>query len=206
MKDVNIFLGRFQPFTAGHLKVLEQGYKKNGLSTVVLMIQNNKMDDRHPFSDDLIQKEMEIIRKNHPELIEDTIYIKSADILKFAEELHNKDYEPVLWLTGTDRLAQYTKMAENYKERANFKPEFTTFEIQRGDDDISATKVRESIKAEDMDTFKSMMPKGTDKLFDEFAVALKEAKPAEVKKPKRKKIKEGMMSLRDYILEALRNE
>ena len=39
MKKVNICLGRFQPYTLGHYKMIEYGFKENGLSTVILMIQ-----------------------------------------------------------------------------------------------------------------------------------------------------------------------
>lgn len=189
-EKVNIFLGRFQPFTKGHLKVLEIGYNENQLPTVVLMIQNKKIDKRHPFSDDVIQKEMEIIKKDAPHFIKDIIYVKSADILAFGEQLHQKGYEPILWLTGTDRLPQYTRMATNYKERAGFVDEFTTFEIKRTDEDISATKVREAIQQNDLTTYKLLMPEHTDKMFDTFRNELLQ-------------VKEGMQSLASFIKESI---
>lgn len=189
-KKVNIFLGRFQPFTKGHLKVLEIGYNENQLPTVVLMIQNKKIDKRHPFPDEVIQKEIKIIKKDAPHLIKDIIYVKSADILAFGEQLHQKGYEPILWLTGTDRLPQYTRMATNYKEKAGFVDEFTTFEIKRTDEDISATKVREAIQQNDLTTYKLLMPEHTDKMFDTFRNELLQ-------------VKEGMQSLASFIKESI---
>lgn len=202
-KKVNIFLGRFQPFTKGHLKVLELGYKENSLPTVILMIQNTKMDEKHPFSDDLITKEMDIIKKEYPKLIADTLYVKSADILLFSELLHNNDYEPILWLTGSDRLVPYTKMAEKYKDQAQLISDFKTFEIKRTDEDISATKVRESIKNNDINEYKKLMPINTENLFSDFKDALDNL-VIEEKPKKRRKVKESkLISLSNYIKESL---
>ena len=202
---VNIFLGRFQPFTKGHLKVLELGKKENNLPTVILMIQNTKMDSKHPFSDDLIKKEMNIIKSEYKDIIADILYVKSADILAFGELLHENNYEPVLWLTGTDRLIPYTKMAEKYKDQAGFISDFKTFEIKRGEEDISATKVRTAIKDNDIDEYKKLMPNKTDSLFDNFKYALDNLVEEPVIKKSRKKVKEGL-SLSNYIKESLCNQ
>lgn len=203
---VNIFLGRFQPFTKGHLKVLELGKQENNLPTVILMIQNTKMDEKHPFSDDLIKKEMEIIKSEYKDIIKDILYVKSADILAFGELLHDNNYEPVLWLTGTDRLIPYTKMAEKYKEQAGFISDFKTFEIKRGDEDISATKVRNAIKNNDINEYKNLMPKNTDKLFNELKTALENIPQQEPKQKRLRKTKESLLiSLSDFIKESLLN-
>ena len=190
MKKVNICLGRFQPYTLGHYKMVEYGFKENGLPTVMLMIHNKKMDSKHPFTDELIQKEMELIKNSCPN-IEDTIYVDNADLVKFGQKLQEKEYEAQLWITGSDRLDSYKKMAENpkYQEQGGYPSSFTTLEVPRTDEDISATKVREAIKNDDIETFKKMMPKGSEKLFDEFKEQLSN-------------IKEGMKSLKDYILES----
>lgn len=191
MKKVNICLGRFQPYTLGHYKMIEYGFKENGLTTVILMIHNKKMDAKHPFTDELIQKEMELIKKSCPN-IEDTIYVDNADLVKFGQKLQEKEYEAQLWITGSDRLDSYKKMAENpkYQEQGCYPSTFTTLEVPRSDEDISATKVREAIKNNDIDTFKKMMPKGSEKLFEEFKEQLSN-------------IKEGMKSLKKYILESI---
>ena len=194
MKKVNICLGRFQPFTLGHYKMIEYGFKENGLTTVILMIHNKKMDSQHPFDDELIQKEMELIKNSCPN-IEDTIYVDNADLVKFGQKLKEKEYEAQLWITGSDRLASYKRMAENpkYQEQGGYPSSFTTLEVPRTDEDISATKVREVINNDDIDTFKKMMPKGSEKLFNEF-------------KDQLSNIKEGMKSLKTYIIEYIDEE
>ena len=190
MKNVNICLGRFMPFTKGHYKMIEYGLKHNGLPTVIFMISNKKMDKKHPFSDELIQKEMNILKKSLNG-IENTAYVSSADIVKLGQWCYENNYEPQLWITGSDRLAAYKRQAENpkYQDLGHFPSSFTTLEVPRTDEDISATKVREAIMNDDLDTYKKMMPKGTEKLFDEFKEALS-------------RVKECKISLVDYIKES----
>ena len=187
MKKINICLGRFMPFTKGHYKMIEYGLKHNGLPTVIFMISNNKMDKKHPFSDELIQKEMDMLKKSLKG-IENITYVSSADIVKLGQWCYENDYEPQLWITGSDRLAAYKRQAENpkYQESGHFPSSFTTLEVPRTDEDISATKVREAIMNDDLDTFKKMMPDGTEKLFGDFKEALSQ-------------VKECRVSLMDYI-------
>lgn len=190
MKKINICLGRFMPFTKGHYKMIEYGLKHNGLPTVIFMISNKKMDKKHPFSDELIQKEMDMLKKSLKG-IENTVYVSSADIVKLGQWCYENDYEPQFWVTGSDRLAAYKRQAENpkYQDLGHLPSSFTTLEVPRTDEDISATKVREAIMDNDLDTFKKMMPKGTEKLFDEFKEALS-------------RVKECKLSLVDYIKES----
>lgn len=190
MKKVNICLGRFMPFTNGHYKMIEYGLKHNGLPTVIFMISNKKMDKKHPFSDELIQKEMDMLKKSL-EGIENTVYVSSADIVKLGQWCYENNYEPQLWITGSDRLAAYKRQAENpkYQDLGHFPSSFTTLEVPRTDEDISATKVREAIMNDDLDAFKKMMPEGTEKLFDDFKEALSQ-------------VKECKVSLVDYIQES----
>ena len=190
MKKINICLGRFMPFTKGHYKMIEYGLKHNGLPTVVFMISNNKMDKKHPFSDELMKKEMDMLKKSLKG-IEDTVYVSSANLRKLGQWCYENDYEPQLWITGSDRLAAYKRQAENpkYQDLGHFPSSFTTLEVPRTDEDISATKVREAIMNDDLDTFKKMMPEGTEKLFDDFKEALSQ-------------VKECKVSLADYIQES----
>ena len=191
MKKVNICLGRFMPFTKGHYKMIEYGLKHNGLPTVIFMISNKKIDKRHPFPDELIQKEMDMLKKSL-EGIENTVYVSSADIVKLGQWCYENNYEPQFWITGSDRLAAYKRQAENpkYQDLGHFPSSFTTLEVPRTDEDISATKVREAIMNDDLDTFKKMMPNGTEKLFNEFKEALSQ-------------VKESHISLLDFIQERL---
>ncbi len=166
-KKVNIFVGRFQPFTLGHAKVFETIHKENGLPVVVLIVRGGKPDpERKPFDEDMQMKMFKGMQKNYS-FLEDAIIIKNASPDTIFDSLRPK-YEPVLWGTGSDRLDGYQKMIDKYRSELNAGDDFNTFEIFRTNEHISATKVREAIKADDLNTFKEMTPRGIWPLYKEM--------------------------------------
>lgn len=247
MKQVRVCLGRFQPFTAGHLKMATykckgpktlQGFKGdinqkemlreqpdiddiNKQTTVILCIETpaDKVDSRHPFTTELMREEMNII-KQLPQ-IEDVLYVKSADICAWGELIKKAGYQASVWLTGSDEARPYVEMAMKVPDyevsnrnnndckdayTKSFYVESIT-RVERSEDiteTISGTKVREALKNDDKETFKKMMPKETEHLFDKFKEALENA-PEEKKKAPRKTIKEffqlNMRSFEQMITE-----
>ena len=132
MKQVKVCLGRFQPFTLGHLKMAtykdlkgpdkEQQDKLREQpdlkeiakqKTIILSIltTKDKVDTRHPFGADLMKDELELLRKNYSSDIEDIMYVKSADICAWGEMLKQKGYQASVWLTGSDEFDMYKGMA-----------------------------------------------------------------------------------------------
>lgn len=171
-----MILGRFQPITDGHMKVVQSLYEKNQLPTVWCLVTNKKIDNTHPFSDDLIKKEIDGFISSDSELYAGHIYVTNADIVKCAEKLHDAGFEPILWGCGSDRYPAYKKQADKYKEKAGLLDEFDCLEVKRNEEDISATKVRQAISDDDFARYSKLMPIGADKdmdLFEEFKKALK---------------------------------
>ena len=70
-------------------------------------------------------------------------------------------YEPMMWGYGTDRKKAYNGMIDkqDYRDQLGVHPDFKGFEIKRGDENISASKVRNALKIDDEKTFKQMTPK-----------------------------------------------
>lgn len=159
-KKVNIFVGRFQPFTLGHVKVFEQMYKKNGHPVVVFLVRGGKPDpEKNPFSEELQQAMFADMTKQYPFLEAAFVVPNGAIDTLFATA--RPAYEPVMWGYGTDRKRAYDAMIDkpDYREQLGVDPEFTGFEIGRTDDDISASKVRNALTIDDENTFKKMTPK-----------------------------------------------
>lgn len=164
-EKVNFMVGRFQPPTLGHLKVIEQIHDQNGYPVVIFTVRSKKRNpEKTPFSDDTINKMFMDIKNEYPNLIADFIKIPSAGIDTIIDNLRPK-MEPVLWGTGTDRLKGYQLQTQRYRDYPGF-PNIEIYEIKRGDDDISASKVRKAIRNNDFNTYKKMMPKSTHKYFD----------------------------------------
>lgn len=161
MKQVNIIIGRFQPITNGHVKCTVQAYQKKGLPTVLCMIDtpDSKVDARHPFpSAMLLPLYKDLFDGKQCQHIIDIVLVKNADIVKAAEILRDKDYEIGSWSCGTDRVDSYSKMAEKYADKAGLPADFEVIEIKRGDDDESATKLRQALRDDDKTTFFKMFP------------------------------------------------
>ena len=192
MKQVNMTIGRFQPFTKGHLQMCKDGYEKNNLPCVIMMIENKKYDEKHPFSDKLMKKEIELIKMRY-KFIEDVIPVKSADIVKAGQALYDSGYEPQLWLCGDDRVSQYDRMIskEQYRIDGHLPEGFATYTGKGRTEGVSGTAAREALKNDDLQAFKRIMPEGTDRLFNDMRDELL------------KVVKEGYTSLSDFLKENL---
>ena len=158
---VNILVGRFQPFTLGHLKCVQNIYKTRGLKTVLCMIETNKTDDKKPFLTKVLMPFYKKLVKAYEE-IEGLILIKNADIVKIGEELGALGLTAATWTCGTDRYDSYSKMVSKYA------PDTEVVEIKRTDDDVSATAVRQALKADHNERFEELMPQVLYGMYDKL--------------------------------------
>lgn len=178
-EKVNIFVGRFQPFTMGHVKVLETLYKQNGFPVVVFLVKaaKAKKEDaiKRPYDTETQIEMFKNVQKEY-KFLKDVIVVPSAAIDVMFNELRPK-YEPVLWGTGTDRMKAYGYMVNNdkYREELGVLPEFELHEIQRGDDDISATKVRAALESGNEKEFNKMTPSSLHSMFKELKEKLEKS-------------------------------
>jgi cytidyltransferase-like protein len=168
---VNIFVGRFQPFTLGHVKVFEELHKQNGLPIVVFIVRSGKASDKAPFSEDLQIAMFEKMKREYP-FLEAAYVINNAAVDNIFNTVRPA-YEPILWGFGTDRKKAYDYMINkpDYREQLGVNPEFKGFEIRRGDEDISATKVREALSTDNESAFKKLTPRS----LHQFYIPLKNA-------------------------------
>lgn len=153
MRKVNVMIGRFQPLTNGHLKCVEAAWKKKGVPTVLCMVntKEEKVDERKPFPSSLLLPIYEELTKTtHIDSIE---LVVNADIVKIGERLLEKGIEIYSWTCGTDRYEAYSNMASKYHVQAHLSEDFEMIEVERSDEDISATDVREAIYNDDIMTF-----------------------------------------------------
>lgn len=160
-KPINIIVGRFQPFTDGHMKLVDAAWKKLHIPTVMCLIEtpDDKADKRHPFPSSLllpIYNELKETYKN----IADIVLVSNADIVKIGEKLNGK-YLIRSWTCGTDRVDSYTNQSSKYAEQAGLAPDFEVIEVKRSGEDVSATKVREALLNDDPKTFERLTPYDT---------------------------------------------
>jgi cytidyltransferase-like protein len=175
---VNMFVGRFQPFTLGHAKVIENMNKQNGYPVVIFLIKSKtkKKEDAfsRPYDEDTQVRMLEALKSTYP--IQDVFILPSAGIDLMFNELRPK-YEPVLWGTGTDRMKTYSYQVdkEEYRNDLNVRPDFGLFEITRGDNDVSATQVRNAMLEDDEKTFKKLTPRAIHGMYSELKDKLEQS-------------------------------
>lgn len=197
-EKVNMFVGRFQPFTLGHAKVLQSLHDANGLPVVVFLVKSktSKKEDafKRPYDEAMQMQMFKAVQKEY-RFLKDIIVVPFAAIDTLFNELRPK-YEPVLWGTGTDRMAAYSSQAykDTYREQLGVLPEFGMHEIHRTDDDISATAVRNAMLSDDKREFERMTPKSLHSLYPTLKAQL-EKSVATVES----KVNESIMTFEQFI-------
>ena len=249
-KKLNMAVGRFQPFTQGHLNMINEGeapcivyrinstdkvpdtlkgfkvggrvIKKDSVQIVADYIENPEGDLteqqkellKRPFTNELISKELDIVKRNCDKIIEVVpvlnAYQAFAMFNKFILD-HQDEYEPNYWMCGNDRVDTFVKMIEKDDEVAierdgkkypNVCKDKLKTNIGKGrTEGVSGTAVRKSILNNDKAAFSRIMPKGVDSMFNDFVNAFHEFRGKLLSL-----IKESHMSLRDYVFEHLINK
>lgn len=171
-KAVNILVGRFQPPTLGHVKVLRQMHAKNNLPCVVINVRS-KSGKNQKFDPETILKIWMDIANQYKFI--DGIRESSTGFLDQVLNSLRPEFEPVLWGTGTDRIKGYERIIKNYGPEANTLPEFEAFEIKRSGKNISATQVREAIAADNEKEFKALTPTAEHKFFKQLRTELQQS-------------------------------
>lgn len=258
-KKLNMTIGRFQPFTIGHLNMVNEGeapciiyrinssdkeietqmdkktntikslkigskrYTKESVKNVINYINEPKGDLteqekellKRPFTNELIDKELEIVKKQNRNILDIIPVINVFDALDrfnaFITE-HKDEYEPQYWMCGDDRVDSYSEMIDKYDElETELKSGKNLPNILKGvlktntgkgrTEGVSGTAVRKSILNKDKAAFEKIMPKGVGQMFNDFTEAFdnfKDKLQGIIKEWK-------MSSLKDYILESINN-
>lgn len=151
-----IIVGRFQPLTKGHLKLILEA-KRKGLEPVLCMIDGHagrsadskKTDERKPWDSRFL---LDLYAEPMKKLGFHIVLVKSADIVEIGKAIPGIR----AWFCGTDRYKDYARMVDKYGVEAGLDPEFELVEIPRSDEDISATKCRKAIVEGDFKTFSKL--------------------------------------------------
>lgn len=172
-EPVNVLVGRFQPFTAGHYKCINAIKDKKGLPTIVCWVNPDTLDEKHPFPAPLLDKLFSGLKKE-PNII-DVMFVRSANIVDIGSQIakkYNDKYEVATWTCGDDRIDDYKKQADKYKGLPGLSENLEVTQIPRTDDNISATRVRETLLNENDENgkkdFKALMPEkfATDEIYN----------------------------------------
>ena len=160
VKTVGIFSGRMQPVTLAHSKIIDDMSKENdkGIVFIVKGKKTSEDKEKNPFDAETQKKMLELIAPKN-------INIEIISTGFFVDELNKlPDGTKFTAYAGSDRVKAYTSFQKYMEDNRTLEIK----EIKRTDEDISATKVREALKADDRKTFEKMTHKNIHKMFDEL--------------------------------------
>ena len=165
LKDVNLIVGRFQPFHNGHLKMAKFLKEKNGNPAVAVVVYpGNNKSGKSPFSEDTIKKYMDGVVRDEKEIV-DYIIVQRGLIGSAIVKLLDKGYKTKLVGAGEDRMNDYTKQIE-YVKKSDVGDQMQDLKLVETPRVTSATKVREAIADDDYQEVKRLVPKGVSVLYN----------------------------------------
>ena len=171
MEDVNLLVGRFQPFHNGHLKMAKFLKEKNNLPSVAVVVYpGHNKSGKSPFNEDTIKKYMDGVVRDEKEVI-DYIIVQRGLIGSAIVKLLEKGYKPNLIGAGQDRTNDYTKQLE-YVKKSEIGDQMQDLKLVQTPRVTSATEVRNAIKDEDYQKFKKLVPVGVERMYTALKSAI----------------------------------
>jgi len=157
-QPVAFTFGRFNPITWGHEIVINRVIKEAGSRGIPMVFTSQSRDKlKNPLSyKDKLKFLKKFFRKaeimNRPD-------IKTA--FQVLEWLTKEGYKDVTFVVGGDRVDEFRKSMTKYVDNGTYT--FDKFKVVnaavRGGESISATKMRNAVKEDDYEFFKSGLPK-----------------------------------------------
>jgi len=153
MKEVELFVGRFQPLHMGHATVI--GKMKNPVIALVKGSKSSGDASKNPLS---VKDQARLIKKVYPNAV--VVEVKNGYIPDIALALQEKGMKVTAVWGGEDRRAGYERQLQSYDSKheplnIKFKRTFDPSGNRIGG--TSATLVRQAIRDGDEETFKKHM-------------------------------------------------
>lgn len=165
LKEVNLLIGRFQPFHNGHLKMAKFLKEKNDLPSIIAVVHpGHNKSGKSPFAEDLVAKYMEAIVKDNQNLISGYFSAKRGLLGVIYGMAKEMGYKVNLIGAGDDRIEDYKKQADYLKKAGgDFPNEIDVVETPRSK---SGTEVRKAIEEENFLEFKKLVPQGVSSFYN----------------------------------------
>ena len=170
-------IGRFNPPTIGHEKVITSLVKKSGGNSTYIFPTHSQDSARNPLPHAL---KIAYMRKMFPKYKNNILVDKARNVFEIANTLYNKGHTSVICVVGSDRVKEFETLLNKYNGVEGKKHGFYKFDsikvISAGQRDpdaddvsgMSASKMRDAAKDGNKDLFLQGLPKGFrdgDKLY-----------------------------------------
>lgn len=159
-KEVNIVIGKFQPFNNGHLKLIKKANQTNGLPVVIMVVNGPK----NFIKGEIMDKMMSIISNELPDVVDSYKYIDD-DLLSSALSGLGSKYNPKTLTIGTKRLDNYLLQARSLKKRKKLDKDFI---LQTAPEWVSSKEILNDLEEKNYLNFKKNVPKGLSSIWEEL--------------------------------------
>ena len=159
-KEVNIVIGKFQPFNNGHLKLIKKANQSNGLPVVIMVVNGPKSF----IKGEIMDKMMSIVSDELPDVIDSYKYIDN-DLLSSAIEGLEGKYNPKTLTIGTKRLDNYLLQSRSLKKRKKLDKDFI---LQTAPEWVSSSEILNDLGEKNYLNFKKNVPKGLASIWEEL--------------------------------------
>lgn len=149
-KPTSLFLGRMQPIHKGHDAIIKK--MKNPIVVLVKGAKSSKDKDRNPLD---TAYQTKLIKMLNPKV--DVYVAPNGYIPDMINEYRKKGVEVNEVLAGADRINAYRGMINGFNKQM---PDDKQIDVKFTETPrvTSATDVRNSIRNDDFDTFKQLVP------------------------------------------------
>ena len=157
-KNVNMVIGRFQPFHNGHLKMIKTLKESNDLPCVVCVVHpGHNRSGKSPFSMETQKQMFSHLAESYPEIC-DVVFCKNGFLGSSLNAVKDKGYEPECIGCGDDRKVDFEKQLDYLRKNGETESIPKGFKIVETPRSTSGTKVRELIQNGDYSAFKKKVP------------------------------------------------
>jgi len=170
--EVNVMVGKFQPFNNKHLQALKELNSTNKKKTIIVQINPDKKSVQKPFSESLSFKMLDKLGKDHGDLIEG-FYITTKASMKNVLDRVDSRYTPVKissnesYQSYLKKQLEYNLFEEDYDLDAPL--EFHNFSKgQLKSVKSNSEKIMKSLKENDIREYKKYVPKSLHVFFEKF--------------------------------------
>ena len=168
--DTAVFtFGRFNPPTIGHEKLINavaKQQKKNSGSKMYVYASQSNDPKKNPLP---YAKKIAYMRKMFKKYAKNIISAKPRTAIEVAVELHNKGHRAIVMVVGSDRVAEFDKLLNDYNgvDARHGYYGFDNIEVvsagerdpdAEGVEGMSASKMRAAAEEGDFDSFKTGIP------------------------------------------------
>lgn len=172
LQEVNLIVGRFQPFHNGHMNMVRKMEEENELPSIVAVVHpGHNKSGKTPFDEELVSKYMEALVKESKGKILGYFIVNRGLLGVIYGKAKELGYLVKSIAAGDDRIDDYKKQSDYLKKAGgDFPEDIKIVQTQRSS---SGTQVREKIDGEDFVGFKKLVPHAIAAFYEQLVSAQK---------------------------------